>query len=98
MTMAKKKITVDKELNRIIITGLKYDNLVSLEDALTEAIKDQKEICVHIDSEEPNEIVKGTYVAKSIDSSGYACNATISKGKMDWVCKPPHFKSPSINK
>ena len=91
--MIRKKITIDKEPDKIIIRGLKYADLISLEDALTEAIGDKKEICVHINSDEPNEIVKGTYVAKSINSSGYSCNATISKGKneMDWVCKPPYI-------
>ena len=96
MTMTKTKTTIDKEYDRIIIRGLKDTELISLEVPLTEAIKDKKQIYVHINSDEPNEIVKGTYVAKSISTSGYACHATISKDKneMDWVCEPPHLKPP----
>lgn len=100
MTMARTKTTIEKESVRIIIRELKDTELISLEVPLTEAIKDKKLIYVHINSDEPNEIVKGTYVAKSISTSGYACHATISKDKneMDWVCEPPNFKPPPVFK
>ena len=89
--MSRKKATIENVPDGIIIRELNDIDLVSLESHLTEAITNDKQITVHVNSNEPNEIIKGTYVAKSISTSGYACKATFSKveNEMDWVCKPP---------
>ena len=75
-----------------IIEHLKDIKLVSLKGHIAEAITDKKQIEVRVNSREPTEILKGTYVAKTISKSGYACrvNFPTDRDEIEWVCNPPN--------
>jgi len=73
------------------IRGLKAIKLTSLKNAITDAVTNKKPVDINVDSKEPQEILKGTYVANILSKQGYACIAKIigDIDEIDWTCEPP---------
>ncbi len=75
----------------ITIGDLKTKKLTSLKGTLSAAIANKKLVNIHVNSKEPEEILKGTYVAGTLSKQGYSCNAQIlrDRDEIDWTCDPP---------
>lgn len=71
----------------ITIDRLKGKSLVSLKNELTNAINGKIPIKININSNEPEEILKGTYIAQILDKRGYICSAKFQNNEMNWYCK-----------
>lgn len=84
------KETIQQKPRATIIERLKGTRLVSLKGDIVKAITDKKQIEVRVNSREPTEILKGTYVAKTISKSGYACrvNFPTDRDEIEWICNP----------
>ena len=87
--MSEKETTQQKPC-ATVIEHLKGIKLVSLKGYIAKAITDKKQIEVRVNSNEPTEILKGTYVAKTISKSGYVCrvNFPIDRDEIEWICDP----------
>ncbi len=74
----------------LIIRGLKALKLTSLKDQLNVAINEKNPVNIDVNSKEPEEILKGTYIADTLSKQGYSCNAKILAGKdvLNWTCEP----------
>lgn len=73
------------------IGDLKAVKLTSLKDAIRDAVTNKKPVNINVNSNEPQEILKGTYVANTLSKQGYSCNAKILSdiNEIDWTCEPP---------
>ena len=73
-----------------IIEHLKDIKLVSLTEYIANAITNKKQIEVRVNAKEPTEILKGTYVAKTISKRGYVCrvNFPTDRDEIEWICDP----------
>jgi len=85
-----KAIAVNESGKMLEIASLGSGKIITLEHTLTEAINNKKQIRVHVNLKEPEEIIKGTYVARVAGKRGYACSVQFpDKDELDWVCEPP---------
>ena len=84
------KETIQQKPRATVIEHLKGTRLVSLKGDIARAITAKKQIEVRVNSREPTEILKGTYVAKTISKSGYACRVNFStdRDEIEWICDP----------
>lgn len=75
----------------LIISGLKEMQLISLTSTLSEAIANKKHVFVSVNSKEPEEILKGTYVAGALSKHGYTSFVKFldDKDEIDWTFEPP---------
>ncbi len=68
-------------------------NLVSYKDTLVEAITTGRQVNINANLDNPEEILKGHYLAQALSNQGYACNGKIvetEKGrqKLYFECRP----------
>lgn len=84
------RVVIDSERG-VLIKDLKGVELTTLESSLRSVISSKRGIDIKIDSNEPEEILKGTYVAETLSREGYSCHANIPKGRdlINWKCDPP---------
>ena len=84
------KETIQQKPHATVIGHLKGTKLVALKGDLTKAITARRQIEVRVNSREPTEILKGTYVAKTISKNGYACrvNFPTDRDEIEWICDP----------
>lgn len=74
----------------VSIKELRNVQLKALKNKLSDAVANKKRVYININSKEPEEILKGTYVAGTLSKQGYSCNAKIlrNKDEIDWTCEP----------
>lgn len=75
-------------LKDLKISHLKKIDLKDFEVPLKNAINEKKIVNITIDLSEPEEILKGTYIAETLSKQGYVSTASISNNELNWKCTP----------
>lgn len=84
-----KSVAASASEGPVEINDLKKRQITSFKDILSAAIAGKKTIHVSVDSKEPEEILKGTYIARALSGQGYMSNIEFHKDEIYWILDPP---------
>jgi uncharacterized FlgJ-related protein len=70
----------------LIIKDLKKNKLASFKEIIVEALKKNIPVEIIINVKDAEEIIKGTFIAETLNRKGFECIGTITDDRVVWKC------------